>query len=282
MEEREGGGPAKRNNAAVRRREENERIQIWRAAAARMKDGGEGCRPERWGGLPGLVPNGGLVINRSYGRGAARQQKPNDALGLISPNRRPRGPAAVGAQVWRKGADRGGGRGRETNHSLGEMSISASVRDGGGAAEGGRGRRRRRRGRGDWSCHTTPKLFRRQRHADSELGDSNLPSSSISSEREETESDTETQWKSGGQHGQGDSERELPSERDGPEDAARKVPQGPKIGGGVKEHRENGAEAKTHGELSNEDQKERSAAQTVDVLDALAPIMEDTEEETSA
>ncbi|XP_077359521.1 uncharacterized protein LOC144005295 [Festucalex cinctus] len=310
--EREGKEEAKRNTVAAGRREEDERIRIWRARAemetwARIKAGGEEFRPEHRGELPGLVPNGGLVINRSYQRGSAetvqppQKQKLNDTPGLISLNRRLQGPVRVGGEVRSNGMGRGGGRFRKMYDSVGDMSVSAFVSGRGSAAEGERwGRQVREEDSFSGEWHTKRKLFHEQRDPESEFSasDSNIPSSSVSTEREETESDTESQSKSGSQDEEEDSERESGSESDEHENSGglravsrREVPERTKRGGRTSEPRKNMTEGtryssvskpKPHCDASNEDQKERSPPQTIDLSDALSPIMEDTEEETSA
>ncbi|XP_077406407.1 uncharacterized protein LOC144038109 [Vanacampus margaritifer] len=296
------------DNVAAGRREEDERIRIWRARAemetwARTEAGGLGFRPEYRGQLPGLVPNGGPAINRSYRRGSAeavqppQKQKLNDSLGLIAVNRRLRGPRRVRSDA----IGRGGGRVRKMYDSVGDMSVSAFVSGRGGAAEGGR-RGRQIRGEDSFSegWHTRPELFQEQRDPESEFSasDTNVPSSSVSTEREETESDTESRSKSGSRDGEEDSERESGSDSDEHEDSGglragsrSEVPDGTKRQRRTSERHKNLTEgtgyasvskAKSHRDSSNEDQKERSPPQTIDLSDALSPIMEDSEEETSA
>ncbi|XP_077595651.1 uncharacterized protein LOC144211945 [Stigmatopora nigra] len=225
------------NNGRTETQGGEERIQKW-PTGVETETGKHEFRRE----LPGLVRNGGHVINGSCLRGSH---------GLTYLDRRIRGPARVGGPLWSNGRDRGSGRVRKISDSVGNRSVSALVSGRSSAVERGK----------TWRGSS----FRAKRDLESEFNpsDSDIPSSSNSTERDDTESDTESQSKSGSRNEELDSEREFGSDS---EDSY-----------GLKEAPSGGQGRECPDRRQSEEDLRR-----VDISDSLSPILEDTEEETSA
>ncbi|XP_054860425.1 protocadherin-15b isoform X2 [Amphiprion ocellaris] len=183
---------------------------------------GNGIRPEHRGELPGLSSSGralsldgSLVIDGNYfqtsieaSKPQAVKQKLNEALGLISVTRRLQGPARVGDEQWSDGKswDRAEKKSRKMHSSIGDMSVSASVSERDAREE----RRRWEFGEENSSYEGWWKKDKRfhdsVEQSDSETGsgskespsefsisDASSPTSSVTAERDRTESDTEAE-----------------------------------------------------------------------------------------